>query len=230
MPSAAREADDAVQPRIAGVASLEQRRGTHVVQGRIDVFAAREAAHYVFGTMPVAVVLDIDQRAIGSLQCIARIEVRDAVVPHHLPVGAAGEHPPRKPGAIEAAADDADNATPAKGRLAELLRLRKLDAHLQEGFEAHSLMKRNSSRKARGGLPSCCSLRALRISARRVWRSAPGLLAANSVSASSWAMSRSRSASRRRWRTVAWAEWPVSSSRRARIGAASTSRIRRPMY
>ena len=108
--------------------------------------------------MAVAEVAHVDQRAVGRLERVARVELGDAVGADHLPVGAAGQHAPGKPLAAEAAAGDRDDAAAAERRVAQLLRRRERDLSPEERLGASSdFRSRKSSRKARGGLPSFCS-------------------------------------------------------------------------
>jgi len=136
---AGRNANDAVEPGVAGVAGLEERRGAHVVQGGIHFFSSGEFFQDLGGAVAVAPVSHVNQGSIGGLERIAGIQVGDAVGADHLPVGAAGEHAPRQALAGEAPAGDADDAPPPLRRGAELLGRGERDLSLEEGLEIQSL-------------------------------------------------------------------------------------------
>src|SRR5205823_10187101 len=115
---AARHEHHAVQPRVTLVPRLESRRSAHVISAWVHRFTRRELADDLLGAVPVAVVGYIDERTVGGLQRIARIELRDTVAAHHLPVCAAGEHPAGKTGTGELSAGDRDDSAASLRRLA----------------------------------------------------------------------------------------------------------------
>src|SRR3954463_11820803 len=85
--------------------SLEHRQRAEIHRGRVDVLAGKQLRGDVGGCPPNAGVLDVDELTLVGLQRVARVELREAVRAHDLPVGATRQHLAAYAGTFEGPAE-----------------------------------------------------------------------------------------------------------------------------
>src|ERR1700704_679120 len=113
------ERQDAVEPGQARVRCLEPHQRAEIIARRVDRIAARERGYHVGRTVTQPVAGDQDAAAVIGLDPIARLQIRDPVRPHDLPVRA-GQDPALEPRPVAAAAENVDHPPLAIGRLPKM--------------------------------------------------------------------------------------------------------------
>ena len=101
-------------------------------------------------------VLDVDQAAAVGLQHVARVELREAVRAHDLPVRAARQHLAAHVRSLERAAEDGDDAAAPARHLTKLGR--RPDLHVQRHGE-RELRRLREPQRMRPAASRCGSLR-----------------------------------------------------------------------
>src|SRR5215813_6567107 len=84
--------EDEIEPRQARVARREPHGGAEVVLARIDFLTARQALQHCGRSGAQALAAHLDERAAVLAQRVVRVDRQRAVLPLHLPVGAAAQH------------------------------------------------------------------------------------------------------------------------------------------
>ncbi len=122
LPLATRQGQDPVEPINRRIGCLEPHDGPEIIKGGIDIVAPRDFFHDLARPVPQTFAGDHDTRSRLGFDGVARFDIGGAIGANDLPVRPAGENMTGELRPTHDATGDADDASLAVRRAAEIVR------------------------------------------------------------------------------------------------------------